>query len=290
MSCSCSPSRFPRSARRSSRRQVLRRDLCACEDGGGTAVRTPRCHLATCRSTNDEAMVRALAGETGPLWISADAQTGARGRAGRGWTGHADNLQASYLGAAACPPSSLGQVALVAGLALYDAVVAVSATSPPRDLRLKWPNDLMIGPAKCAGILVETTLRPADPAAGGAQGYALVIGFGVNVAVAPAGLDRLVTSLSTHGMSASRDELLDALDCAIATRLTQWREGRGFPEVCEAWLAASGPLGVAITVNAGERIVRGVYAGIDPGGSLVVTGPDGVTQALHFGDVDLPSD
>jgi BirA family transcriptional regulator, biotin operon repressor / biotin---[acetyl-CoA-carboxylase] ligase len=117
-------------------------------------------------STNREAFALAEAGETGPLWIMARRQTAGRGRADRPWVSVPGNLHASLLIQLDCAPTAMPQLSLVAGVAVVDAIRQATGGGPA-GLRLKWPNDILIGPAKCAGILVETSRhvqsRPDSP-------------------------------------------------------------------------------------------------------------------------------
>jgi BirA family biotin operon repressor/biotin-[acetyl-CoA-carboxylase] ligase len=115
-------------------------------------------------STNREAFALAEAGETGPLWIMARRQTAGRGRGDRPWVSVPGNLHASLLIRLGCPPTAMPQLSLVAGVAVVDAI-REAAGGRPAGLRLKWPNDVLIGQAKCAGILVETS-RPPQPRRG----------------------------------------------------------------------------------------------------------------------------
>jgi len=119
-------------------------------------------------STNSEAFARALAGEIGPLWIMARRQSHGRGRSGRQWASEPGNLYASLLQRVVCRQSVVHQLSLVAGVATVEAIVA-AAGAPIAGLRLKWPNDVLIGAAKCAGILPESQMAAASSeAAGGA--------------------------------------------------------------------------------------------------------------------------
>jgi BirA family biotin operon repressor/biotin-[acetyl-CoA-carboxylase] ligase len=109
-------------------------------------------------STNREAFALAEAGETGPLWIMARRQTAGRGRADRPWVSVPGNLHASLLIQLECLPGALPQLSLVAGVAVVDAIRHATGGGPA-DLRLKWPNDVLIGQAKCAGILSDASRR-----------------------------------------------------------------------------------------------------------------------------------
>jgi BirA family biotin operon repressor/biotin-[acetyl-CoA-carboxylase] ligase len=111
-------------------------------------------------STNREAFALAEAGVSGPLWIMARRQSAGRGRSDRQWVSAPGNLHASLLIGLDCPATAVAQLSLLAGVATIDAIrraAAASGGGEPTGLRLKWPNDILIDGAKCAGILVETS-------------------------------------------------------------------------------------------------------------------------------------
>src|SRR3970282_1333186 len=83
--------------------------------------------METVDSTNAEAKRRAKAGEPGPLWIWSTRQSQGRGRGGREWVSHHGNLLASLLIGINCPTRVAGQLALVAGIAAYDAIAKLIA-------------------------------------------------------------------------------------------------------------------------------------------------------------------
>src|ERR1700740_175170 len=112
-------------------------DPIAVEAGGRLLA------LPTIGSTNKEARLRAEQGESGPLWITALAQTEGRGRMDRPWVSPVGNLYTSLL---LSKPSSFehsSELAFVAALALRDAVIAEEPVLAPQ-LRFKWPNDLLL--------------------------------------------------------------------------------------------------------------------------------------------------
>lgn len=241
-------------------------------------------HLAETQSTNAEAMRLALGGEMGPLWVWAERQTGGRGRSGRTWVSEPGNLFASLLISAACAPARIGQLSLVAGVAVIDAIrksAAPGVAAAP--LRLKWPNDILIGSAKTGGILVESTTRP------GAPDILAVVGVGLNLKTAPAGLGRDATNLAAHGMMLSPERALCFLAEAMDTWLGTWNEGEGFAQIRDAWLERAGPLGEPLAVHAGAGVVSGRFAGLDPDGALLIATEDGARQRFTYGDVTLAS-
>ena len=237
--------------------------------------------LATVDSTQAEAMRRALAGEPGPLWITAEVQTLGRGRSGRAWSTPAGNLAATLLLRPLCEPVLLPQLSLVAGVAAIDALaLCAGAAAGPTALRLKWPNDLMIGAAKLGGILVESSVL------GGA--LVAAIGIGINIAEAPEVAGRAITRLADHTTGAPTPQaLLAALAASMAASLEVWSNGSGFAQIRAAWGERALAEGSPITVNAGAGPVSGSFAGLDIDGALLLLAPDGRRRRFTWGDVTL---
>lgn len=225
-------------------------------------------------STNAEALARARAGERGPLWITAAVQEAGRGRRGREWSSPAGNLYASLLLTEPAPQALAAQLSFVAVLALHDAVAECAPQLGPL-LTVKWPNDLLLGGAKVAGILIE---------AEGGPPFATVIGMGVNCASHPADTAFPATDLAVAGASVTPRTLLRALAAAIETRLAQWDRGQGFTSIRSAWLGRAAGLGQDIRVRLPEREFSGVFDGLDETGRLLVRGEDGIT-AVTAGEV-----
>ena len=231
-------------------------------------------------STNREALARAADGETGPLWIMARRQTAGRGRSGRIWLSERGNLYATLLTRMTCPPSALAQISLVAGVAVHDAILDAAGCELP-GLRLKWPNDVLIGQAKCAGILAESVL--------GRNAVTVAIGTGINLAWHPGDLGREATHLAAHGIDVLPEAMLELLAAAMDRRLTQWNSGAGFTVVRAAWLERAGPAGEACSVNMGAEVIAGAFAGLDDTGSLLIDDDAGRRRVVTFGDVSLPA-
>lgn len=229
-------------------------------------------------STNREAFTRAEAGEAGPLWIMARRQTAGRGRSGRSWSSEPGNLYASLLVRLPCPPALVPQLSLVTGVAVVDAI-GKAADGKLCGLRLKWPNDVLIGQAKCVGILAESLAER--------EGVVAVIGIGINLAWHPAGLGREATNLEAHGIDVEPQAMLAHLDASLQQWLEAWACGAGFAAVRAAWLERAGPIGESCSVNAGDGSVDGTFAGLDAGGALIVRDRSGRERTVTFGDVTL---
>lgn len=225
-------------------------------------------------STNAEALARARAGECGPLWITATVQETGRGRRGREWSSPAGNLYASLLLTDPAPQALAAQLSFVAALALHDAVAECAPQLGPL-LTVKWPNDVLLGGAKMAGILIEAETGPP---------FAAVIGMGVNCASHPADTVYPATDLATAGANVTPEALLRALSAAMQKRLVQWDRGQGFAAVRSAWLRRAAGLGQDVRVRLPEREFSGIFDGLDETGRLLVRGEDGIT-AVTAGEI-----
>ena len=231
-------------------------------------------------STNKDAMRLALGGEPLPLWVSAERQSEGRGRAGRTWVSLAGNLHASIAISVTAPPVLAGQLSLVSGIALYEAVHAAAQPDKIKSLRLKWPNDLLIGVAKVGGILVESTT------VGDGTSFVAVAGFGLNITSAPDHLGRAVTSLREAGVEVEPGTLLQSLADELDLWLERWNGAKGFSAIRAAWMERAGPLGEPITFNSGQGGVHGTYQGLNETGGLVAE-VEGKRETITFGDVML---
>ncbi|GBD42322.1 Bifunctional ligase/repressor BirA [bacterium HR39] len=226
-------------------------------------------------STNDIALARARAGEPEGLMVVAPEQLAGRGRHGRSWHSPPGNLHASLLLRPELPLARCASLALVAGLALSEAVTRVAPQLAPH-LVLEWPNDLLLRGAKLAGVLLE---------AAGAHGReGIVIGMGVNVARHPEGLDRPATSLRAQGCTADVETLLEALAAAFPPLYALWLEG-GFAAIAPAYRALLHGVGRPVRVRRGGEVLEGVLRGVDDAGALVVECA-GRTVTLTSGEVE----
>lgn len=229
-------------------------------------------------STNSDLAAQLRAGEAVREgdWLVADRQVAGRGRQGRAWFDGTGNFMGSTvvrLGPRDPAPASL---ALVAGLAAYEAVVPYLVD--PSALQLKWPNDLLLGGAKLAGILLER------------EGDAIIVGMGINLARAPELPDRRTVALSALGPAPDRDGFAANLATAFDRELERWRT-YGIEPLVRRWESVAHPPGTALTVHPpGEGPLDGTFAGLAPDGSLMLRLADGSTRAIHAGDVMLATE
>ncbi|MEK1902766.1 MAG: biotin--[acetyl-CoA-carboxylase] ligase [Rhizobium sp.] len=233
--------------------------------------------LSDTSSTNTECLARARAGDSGLLWVTAERQTGGRGRRGRPWVSERGNLYASLLLIDPAPMERLASLPLAIAVAVHQAIRSVL---PPgaEPLEVKWPNDILIGRKKTCGILVEGE-RLADGR------HAVVIGIGINVSVMPDNPIYPVTCLRDQGSAASPEELFAHLFASMAETLDIWDEGQGIAEVTARWRAVACGIGEKITVNLPDRSISGYFAGIDDNGLLMLDTGAGRIMPIAAGDV-----
>ncbi len=219
---------------------------------------SPRLHLRLTGSTNERARELAWAGAPHGTLVTASEQAAGRGRQGRTWSAPPGRALLLSLVLREWPPL----LPLAAAVAVADVAGA--------DAQIKWPNDVLVGRRKVAGILVEG--RPQE-------GWA-VLGIGVNVAVAVGDLpEELRDRAGTLGLEpAAIEPLLATLLGELERRLAQEPAA-----LLEDFRARDALLGRAVDWQRGE----GVAAGIDADGRLLVDRADGAREALDAGEVHL---
>jgi BirA family biotin operon repressor/biotin-[acetyl-CoA-carboxylase] ligase len=235
-------------------------------------------HL-TIGSTNTACFDRARAGDPGRLWVRADEQTEGRGRRGRDWSSPGGNLFASLLLVSPEPANRIGELPLVAAVALAEAVDKALGTL--QLVQLKWPNDLLVDGAKLSGILLE-----AEALSDGRQ--AVVVGFGVNCVSHPELSLYQATDLRSLGFQVSAERLFEFLAASLAETLTVWAQPGGFDVIRRGWLKRAAHLGNRITVRTAQEELSGIFADLDARGHLVLKQDDGRLRTLYAGDVFLP--
>ncbi|MBM3506328.1 MAG: biotin--[acetyl-CoA-carboxylase] ligase [Alphaproteobacteria bacterium] len=224
-------------------------------------------------STNDEALRRASEGEAAGTVVWARRQSSGRGRRGRFWDSPPGNLYCSVvLRPSRAPAAHLSYVAAVA-------LAETLAERAPASVRLKWPNDVLLGSEKVAGILLE--------GGHGDDGRPhVVVGTGVNVASHPAeGGAVAPTSLAAHAIDVTVEAILQSYLRRLAEWVQRW-ETDGFAAVRSAWLERAAGIGAAIEVRLPLEKVPGRFSGLDEDGVLVVDTSQG-TRRFAAGDVFL---
>ncbi|HWB66439.1 MAG TPA: biotin--[acetyl-CoA-carboxylase] ligase [Mycobacteriales bacterium] len=233
--------------------------------------------LTRTSSTNADVVAAAREGAQEGLVVIAEEQTAGRGRMGRAWSAPArSSVLLSWLLRPTAPIAAWPLLPLMAGLALAETVAGVGEVP---DVRLKWPNDVLVDDKKLAGILTERT---------DAGGAAVVVGLGLNVSLRAAELPvDTATSLALVGGATDREILVKELLRSFARRYATWCDDDGAPaSVLPAYREWCETIGRAVSVQlpGGDR-VEGVATAVDDTGRLLVRTDAGEERAWSAGDV-----
>lgn len=227
-------------------------------------------------STNAEAARRAAEAPSRPLWVMARRQTAARGRQGRAWASPEGNLSATLLlGWDGPARDAAATLAPVAGLAAAD---LCAAFLPAGRVALKWPNDVLAGGAKLAGILIETV----PPARGRLR---IAVGTGVNLAHAPPPSETRLPATSIAAETGRAPDPEAALT-RLAAATARWLDLAGCDRsaLISAWRRRMTGFGRPIEARLGAERLTGRFEAVDDDGRLVLRTPLGL-QRIAAADV-----
>lgn len=228
-------------------------------------------------STNDDAAEWLAQDAPDGALVLADEQLAGRGRYRRLWqAAPGSSLLLSVILRPPLPAEALPRVTLLGAVALAETLAALGLTPG-----IKWPNDVLLGGRKVAGILAEAAWQ-------GAQLQGVVLGIGLNIRQDALPPDRAAafhaTTLEAElGHSADRGALL----ADLLARLDGWRPQLAAPALLDAWRARSVTLGRRVAITSGEERLAGVAEDIDAGGALLLRLESGEVRRLLAGDVTL---
>ncbi|MDR1789449.1 MAG: biotin--[acetyl-CoA-carboxylase] ligase [Opitutaceae bacterium] len=238
--------------------------------------------LESVDSTNDEAARQLAAGREAPFVILAGRQTKGRGRFGRPWhSGTRRNLYASFAFRPRMPAPRMQTFTLWIGAALARFLTEATGAR----VGVKWPNDLLIGGKKAAGILTEARMD-AD------QIRDLVTGIGLNLRP-PAGgwpeeLRGRATSLAENMPAPPPAHALVAgLVARVFEAYGEFVEGRHHEAFARDWAAHDVLVGRDVGIVSGNECFSGTVGGIDAEGSLLMKGADGAARVFRAGEVTI---
>ena len=213
-------------------------------------------------STNEEARRLGRAGEPARRVVWANEQTAGRGRRGRPWASPPGNLYLSLLLRPDCPAGTAAQLSFVAGVALADGLAGILPEAAA--ISCKWPNDILLGGRKIAGILLESEI-----AENGRLAF-LIVGVGVNLLSSPKDAEFPATSLAEAGAPpVAPARLLERFLADFDAWERRWRED-GFAPVRAAWLARASFLGEQVQVRLDTAGFCGRFLDIDAEGALLL--------------------
>lgn len=235
----------------------------------------PLIYLAETTSTMDEVDQRAALGAAEGLAVWTDYQTKGRGRADRNW--HSEpgaGLAFSVLLRPGLLPAAISPLPLILGVAVARALIEIAGV----DVRLKWPNDLLVGDRKLGGILVKSRSIAGRLAFVNA-------GIGLNVTAHPAHLEETATSLTTAGgRPIDRRQLLVAILASIDLHYRAFVDSRGRfnRSEYESLLAFQGEQ-VEMQIDGIRHC--GEQLGVDESGALKLLLADGQVATFTIGDL-----
>jgi len=234
-------------------------------------------------STSDLAREHGQRGVCGPQWFAARRQTQGRGRLGRAWHSPQGNLYATLIMSWPYGLDLAAKVSFAAGLAVEACLEHyLERVGYSRSLRLKWPNDVLLGGSKISGVLVETSE--------GEAGRWLSVGVGVNLSQAPDLPDRPTTALSAmlNGPTPSPEAFLSLLSERMDRQIEKLRLG-GFDAMRLDWLARAFGLGEAVCVRLDGQTCEGIFETLDNDGALVISQSNGLRRRVTAGEVQVLS-
>lgn len=238
-------------------------------------------HFPVIDSTNVHARMIADRGAPEGTVVVAEAQVKGKGRRGRSWFSPAgEGIYVSVILRPRVPPSEAPQLVLMAAVAAAEALLAQAALP----VSVKWPNDILVGGKKIAGILSEMRLA-------GDRIDHVVIGMGVNVNTPAESLPPEIAAIATSlcavtGRTFSRAGLLRAYLEKLEGWYALFRERR-FEPIRERWLEIARIIGKQVKIAGVDRTYEGEVVDIDPTGFLILKSPDGVIQRILAGDVSM---
>lgn len=228
-------------------------------------------------STNEEVRRQAEAGAAEGLVVLARRQTAGRGRRGRAWASPEGNLFLSVLLRPKAAPAEAARLSFLISVAVAEAVDLADPALRPK-ITCKWPNDVLLGGAKLAGILLESRTAPA----GGLDW--VIVGIGVNMAHFPPDTPYAATALAAHGVTATPEDFAGWLLARLGYWYGRW-QAEGFAPVREAWLSRAQGIGQSVIVRLPGGDLEGRFVALDETGALLLELPDGSRQAITAGDV-----
>lgn len=231
-------------------------------------------------STNEEAKRLAEGGGSHGAVIWARRQTAGRGRMGREWVSPEGNLFVSILLQPDMELEQCSQLSFVAAVSVAETLEAM--VSEPKDIRCKWPNDILLHGKKLGGILLESFVVPNEL---GIEKRWITVGVGINIDSYPEHVMYPATCMREAGVElVSAKIVLSRFVYNFLHRYDEWHE-KGFGPVQKAWLKRAYHIGKPIEVMLGDEAVGGTFDTINEAGCLVVKLANGKHREVHAGDV-----
>jgi BirA family transcriptional regulator, biotin operon repressor / biotin---[acetyl-CoA-carboxylase] ligase len=227
--------------------------------------------MAECGSTNDEAARLARAGAKHGTVVIAERQTAGRGRDGHVWTSPPGGLYLSAVLRPSLPLVAVPPMTLAIGIGVCDAARQAGAAAV-----LKWPNDVLVGGKKLAGVLVEAQSQ-------GGKLDSVIVGIGIN----------LINEVPEHAISLAeaRGQAIDrgAFILSLLAAVERWVDryvASGIEAIIPAWQDRMA-IGLAARATIDGAPVVGSMHGLDLDGALLVRDDTGRIHRVRSGDVEV---
>ncbi len=219
-------------------------------------------------STNAEAVRKSADYFADGLIITAKEQSKGRGRMGRVWQSFVGNLFFSQLFKSNAP---LWVLTYISSLSVCESIQELCRGL---DVKIKWPNDVMVSGGKISGILIES-----------GKNDTAVVGIGVNLQFSPDSKDILypTTNLRDLGFDISQEDFLQCY-LKIFDKYYDTFIAEGFANIRHQWISCSYKLNEEILVSQGNKKQKGIFKGIDENGCLLLKQEDN-TLKISAGDV-----
>lgn len=213
-------------------------------------------------STNDQCRRMFEGGTPGNFWVVSAKQSSGKGRRGREWVSRQGNLFASLLYGIDCDLETASELSFVTAVAAREVVADILQDNIP--VTCKWPNDILVGGKKVAGILLETAGQGSE------KPSHVIIGIGINVMNHPENPLYPATNLKKERCpKLELDLILSRLVHTMAYWISQWKD-HGFTPVRKAWKAHASGLGQEIIVRLPNEELKGRFVDLDKSGALIL--------------------
>ncbi|MEO6774721.1 MAG: biotin--[acetyl-CoA-carboxylase] ligase [Kofleriaceae bacterium] len=227
-----------------------------------------RIDLESCASTNDEAARYARAGASHGTLVIAGRQEAGRGREGRAWASPSGGLYLSAVMRPRLPLADVPPITLAIGIAVCDAARAFGA-----EAALKWPNDVLVGGKKLAGVLVETQSQ-------GGRLDSVIVGIGVNLGGVP-------EAVAAHAIALQVER--EAFIAELVVQIERWVDryvACGLDAIVPSWQQRMAP-GLSARAMIDGAALCGELAGIDLDGALLLRDGAGTVHRVRSGDIEV---
>lgn len=228
-------------------------------------------------STN-EAAKRLIKSDTAPdkFLIISDEQSDGYGQKGRKWESLKGNLHLSISLYTVKPLQKLQELVFLSAVVISEYIKQFLPEES--DIKLKWPNDVLVNNKKIAGILLET-VKNKD------KQY-VIIGIGINLSKTPTVQDQKVTSLNKEGAEIISPQIfIPNLIKQFDSEYNKWDSGDNFNQIRKDWLNKANGLGTEIIINDGKQNISGIFYNIDKHGAIVLKNDSGENITIDHGRI-----